>query len=112
MRRDIFQAIADPVRREIIDLLAEQDLTVNAVAEQFEISRPAVSKHLKILNECGVVRMIAQGRERRCVLIPEELRSVSDWVLQHRQLWESKLNSFENYLNKLQAKNNQNDQSD
>ena len=63
MRRDVFQAIADPVRREIIDLLAKDPLTVNAVAEQFPISRPAVSKHIKILHECGLVTTISKGRE-------------------------------------------------
>ena len=110
MRRDVFQAIADPVRREIIDLLAETPMTVNAVAEQFEISRPAVSKHLRILNECGLVRTVSQGRERHCVIIPEELSRVSDWVEQHRQLWEHKLDNFEQYLEELKAKRNDHEQ--
>jgi DNA-binding transcriptional ArsR family regulator len=104
MRRDVFQAIADPVRREIIDLLAEDPLTVNAVAEKFEISRPAISKHLKILNECGIVKTVTHGRERRCIIIPEELSRVSAWVNQHRQLWENKLDSFEDYLSELKHK--------
>lgn len=101
MRRDVFQAIADPIRREIIDLLADEPQTVNAVADQFDISRPAISKHLKILTECGLIQMVQQGRERHCVIIPSELSRVSDWVNQHRQLWETKLDSFEKYLNKL-----------
>ena len=105
MRRDVFQAIADPIRRDIIDLLAEETLTVNAVAEKFDISRPAVSKHIKILNECGLVKTISKGRERHCIIIPEELSKVSDWVQQHRKLWEDKLDSFEDYLIKLQTKN-------
>ncbi|MEL7120303.1 MAG: metalloregulator ArsR/SmtB family transcription factor [Bacteroidota bacterium] len=99
MRRDVFQAIADPIRREIIDLLAEEALTVNAVAEKFEISRPAVSKHIKILNECGLIRIEAKGRERHCIIIPDELKMVADWVDQHRRLWEQTLDSFEEYLN-------------
>jgi DNA-binding transcriptional ArsR family regulator len=103
MRRDVFQAIADPVRRDIIDLLAKEKLTVNAVAEQFEISRPAVSKHIKILNECGLVEFISHGRERHCIIIPEELKMVSDWVEQHRKIWEQKLDSFEQYLNELNS---------
>jgi DNA-binding transcriptional ArsR family regulator len=105
MRRDVFQAIADPVRREIIDLLAEEALTVNEVAGHFEISRPAVSRHLKILTECGLVRAISWGRERHCVLIPDELSSVSQWVGQHRKLWEDKFDRFEEYLSQLQSKN-------
>ena len=109
MRRDVFQAIADPVRREIIDLLAKDPLTVNAVAEQFPISRPAVSKHIKILHECGLVTTISKGRERHCVLIPGGLQQVSGWVEQHRKLWESKLDSFEAYLDSLQTKNKEND---
>ncbi len=109
MRRDVFQAIADPVRREIIDLLAEDALTVNAVAEHFEISRPAVSKHIKILTECGLVATVPNGRERQCVIQPTALRQVSDWVEQHRELWEQKLDSFEDYLNELQSKKNSND---
>ena len=103
MRRDVFQAIADPVRREIIDLLAKESLTVNAVAERFEISRPAVSKHIKILRECGIVQTVSKGRERHCIIIPEELKVVSDWVERHRSLWEQKLDSFEAYLQQLQS---------
>ena len=105
MRRDVFQAIADPVRRDIIDLIAEEPLTVNEVAEKFEISRPAISKHIKILTECGIVKMVAKGRERHCIIIPEELSRVSKWVEQHRRLWEQKLDLFEDYLNQLQQQN-------
>ena len=111
MRRDVFQAIADPVRREIIDLLARQALTVNSVAENFEISRPAISKHIRILTECGLVKTVPRGRERYCVFIPEELSMVSTWVEQHRWLWEQKLDLFEDYLNELQSKNQQKDGS-
>jgi DNA-binding transcriptional ArsR family regulator len=105
MRRDVFQAIADPVRRDIIALLANDALTVNTVAENFEISRPAISKHLRILNECGIVVISKKGRERYCEIQPENLIPVSEWIEQYRKLWEGKLDSFESYLIKLQTKN-------
>ncbi|MGY0040970.1 ArsR/SmtB family transcription factor [Pedobacter sp. NJ-S-72] len=66
MRRDVFQAIADPTRREILNMIANQSLNLNAVADNFEISRPAISKHIKILTECGLVSIKQQGRERIC----------------------------------------------
>ncbi len=104
MRRDVFQAIADPIRRDIIELLSHESLSINAVAEKFDISRPAISKHIKILNECGIVSIHQQGRERYCQIRPQQLFEVADWVEQHRKLWETKLDSFENYLNQLQTK--------
>ncbi len=104
MRRDVFQAIADPVRRDIIELLAKEALTVNTVAEHFEISRPAISKHIKILNECGIITVHKQGRERFCIIQPGKLIPAFLWMEQYRNLWEEKLDSFENYLNNLQAK--------
>ncbi len=106
MRRDVFQAISDPVRREIIGLLSKQPLTINAIADKFEVSRPAVSKHLKILNECGVVVIHKKGRERYCMIQPKELIPAFMWVDQFKDLWEDKLDSFEQYLNTLQTKNN------
>ena len=105
MRRDVFQAIADPVRRDIIDLLVEEELTINAIAEKFDISRPAISKHIKILNECDLVIINQHGRERFCQIKPESLFEIADWVGKYRKLWEEKLDSFENYLIKLQSKN-------
>ena len=103
MRRDVFQAIADPIRRDIIGLLAKDNLSVNHVAENFEISRPAVSKHLKILTECGIVIIEQKGRERICEIKPQNLIPVAEWVEQYRKLWESKLDSFENYLMEIQS---------
>ena len=105
MRRDVFQAIADPVRRDIIELLAEQPLSVNSIAEKFEVSRPAISKHLKILKECGIIEINKQGRERLCQIKPAKLIPAFLWIEQYRDLWEDKLDSFEKYLMKLQAKN-------
>jgi DNA-binding transcriptional ArsR family regulator len=105
MRRDVFQAIADPVRREIIGLLADETLTVNAIAEKFDVSRPAISKHLKILNECGIIDIKKQGRERFCQIQAGNLIPAFLWIDQYRNLWEDKLDSFEEYLIKLQTKN-------
>jgi DNA-binding transcriptional ArsR family regulator len=104
MRRDIFQAIADPNRRAIIGLLAGQRLTVNAVAEHFPISRPAVSRHIKILKECGLVVVRKQGRERYCELRLERLNEVAEWVEQSRETWNQRLDRLDEYLNKLQKK--------
>ena len=108
MRRDVFQAIADPVRRDIIELLAEETLTVNSIAEKFEISRPAISKHLKILKECEIIDFKKEGRERYCYIRPKNLIPAFMWIEQYRDLWESKLDSFDRYLNKLQSKNDNN----
>jgi len=107
MRRDVFQAIADPVRRDIIGLLADEQLNVNAVAEKFDVSRPAISKHLKILEECGIVVINKKGRERFCQIQPANLIPAFLWMQQYRKLWEDKLDSFELYLNNLQTKNDQ-----
>lgn len=104
MRRDVFQAIADPNRRAILGLLANQKLTLNGVAENFDISRPAISKHIKILAECGLVVTTQQGRERYCEVKLEKLNEVSDWVEQYRRIWEEKLDALDEYLTTLQAK--------
>ncbi len=101
MRRDVFQAIADPNRRAIIGLLANQKLTVKAVAEHFPISRPAVSKHLKILTECGLVVVQQKGREKFCEVHLDRLREVSEWVEQQRKIWEHRLDRLDEYLNEL-----------
>ena len=105
MRRDVFQAIADPVRREIIDLLTDESLTVNDVADKFDISRPAISRHIKILNECGIIEINQMGRERYCRIQPKSLIPAFLWIEQYRNLWEEKLDSFEAYLMQLQSKN-------
>jgi DNA-binding transcriptional ArsR family regulator len=102
MRRDVFQAIADPTRREIIHLIAHQSLNLNAVAENFHVSRPAISKHIKILTECGLVAVQQKGRERFCVARLEKLYEVSDWVEQYRKFWNDKLDALEHYLKKVQ----------
>lgn len=103
MRRDVFQAIADPTRRQIIGLVALRSLNLNAIADQFEISRPAISKHIKILTECGLIEVNQKGRERHCIVRAERLVEVSEWVENFRQLWEARLDSFEEYLAVLQS---------
>jgi DNA-binding transcriptional ArsR family regulator len=101
MRRDVFQAIADPNRRAILGLLAKQRLTLNGVANSFRISRPAVSRHIKILAECGLVYVSQQGRERYCEVRLDKLREVSDWVEQYRQLWEQRFDRLDDILEEM-----------
>lgn len=98
MRRDVFQAIADPTRREIINLLASQQLNLNAVADKFDISRPAISKHIKILTECGLVTIKQKGRERYCRAELKKLEQVSKWTEQYRIFWTNKLDALEDFL--------------
>jgi len=109
MRRDVFQAIADPTRRAILSLLASQKLSLNEIAGHFNISRPAVSKHIKILVECGLVVVRQQGRERYCEAKRETLDEVSDWVEQYRSLWEERFARLDEYLKELQAKESKDD---
>jgi len=104
MRRDVFQAIADPTRRAILDLLAQQSLTLNGVAEHFPISRPAISKHIKILTECGLVVIHQRGRERYCEVQLDKLNEVSDWVEQYRLTWERRFDRLDELLQELQRK--------
>lgn len=103
MRRDAFQAIADPVRREIIDLLAQDTLTVSEVAAHFDISRQAISKQLKVLDECGVVAIRQQGRERYYSIQPQSLVPAYLWIEQLQKQWEERIDSFEEYLNQLKT---------
>ena len=99
-RRDVFQAIADPTSREIINLLAGQSLNLNAVADQFDISRPAVSKHIRILTECGLIIIRQEGRERYCEAQLHRLKEVSQWTDQYSKFWDKKLSSLQNFLAK------------
>jgi len=104
MRRDVFQAIADPTRREIIAMISHQSLNVNAVAGSFEVSRTAIYKHVKILTECGLVVVRQQGRERFYEARLEKLHEVSEWVEQYRTFWAARFDALENYLNGMQPK--------
>jgi DNA-binding transcriptional ArsR family regulator len=103
MRRDVFQAIADPTRREIINIVAQQSLNLNAVAENFHISRPAISKHIKILTECGLIIIKQHGRERYCEANLKPLSEVSQWVEQYRTFWTKKLDALGDFLDKETA---------
>lgn len=99
-RRDVFQAIADPTRREIIGLVANKSLNLNAVADHFEISRPAVSKHVRILTECGLIIIEKQGRERFCSANFKKLKEVDRWLDKYRRFWNQKLDALEDFLEK------------
>jgi len=105
MRRDVFQAIADPTRREIINLVAFKPLNLNSIAEKFDVSRPAISQHIKILTECGLIIIKKQGRERYCEAKLQQLNEVSDWVERYRKLWDGRFDKLDNLLTQLQIKN-------
>lgn len=107
-RRDVFQAIADPTRREIINLLSEEPMNLNALADQFDISRPAISQQVKMLEECGLVEISQVGRERYCRIQPASLIPAFMWIEQYRKLWEDRIDSFEEYLMELKAKKSTN----
>jgi len=98
MRRDVFQAIADPTRREIINLIAFNSLNLNAIAENFDMSRPAISQHIKILTECGIVAIRQDGRERFCEVKFDRLSEVSKWIDQYRNFWNTKLDALDIHL--------------
>lgn len=103
MRRDVFQAIADPTRRRIIGLLATRSLNLNEVAAHFDISRPAVSKQIRILTECGLVTIRQEGRERFCYAEFKKLKEVKDWTARFESFWNQKLDALGNFLEKGQA---------
>ncbi len=98
MRRDVFQAIADPTRRAIIGLIAVHAMTPNALAEHFETSRQAVSKHLRILTECKLVKQEQTGREIYYHFNPQKMKEVADFIEPFRNMWETKFNQLDNLL--------------
>jgi DNA-binding transcriptional ArsR family regulator len=98
MKRDVFQAIADPTRRAIIALVAMQAMTPNAIAEHFDTSRQAVSKHLRILSECEVVRQEQQGREIYYSLEIEKMKEIDEWLEQYRKIWETRFEQLDALL--------------
>jgi DNA-binding transcriptional ArsR family regulator len=98
MRRDVFQAIADPTRRAIIGMLASKPLNINNVADQFSISRPAISKHMKILTECGLITITRQGRENYCHANFGRLKEVADWTAHYQKFWMEKLDALNDFL--------------
>lgn len=104
MRRDVFQAIADPTRRQIIGMIAKQPLNLNSVAEKFDVSRPAISKHIKILTQCGLVIIRQRGRERYCEPNLVQLNEVSQWIEQYREFWNTKLDALDEFLKETDQK--------
>lgn len=102
-RRDVFQAIADPVRRDILNMLTHKQLNLNSIAGNFDISRPAISQHIKILTECGLVVIDQQGRERYCYLQPKKMSEVSDWLEPFRKLWEQRFSQLDEVLESMKA---------
>jgi len=101
MRRDIFQAIADPTRRAIITLIAIHAMTPNAIAEHFDSSRQAVSKHLRILVECELVKPEQQGREIYYQLEIEKMKEIDKWLNQFRKIWETRFNQLDKVLSTM-----------
>lgn len=104
MRRDVFQAIADPTRRAIITLIALQAMTPNALAEHFDTTRQAVSKHLRILAECELVKQEQQGREVYYSLEIEKMKEIDKWLEQFRKIWETRFNQLDNLLATIKNK--------
>lgn len=98
MRRDVFQAIADPTRRAIIALIAIQAMTPNALAEHFDTTRQAVSKHLKILTECELVKQDQHGREIYYRLEIEKMKEIDEWLEQYRKIWETRFDQLDDVL--------------
>lgn len=103
MRRDIFQAIADPTRRAILVLIASQAMTPNALAEHFDTSRQAVSKHLRILTECELVKQEFQGREIYYQLEIKKMKEIDKWLEQFRKIWEDRFDQLDKVLLKLKS---------
>jgi DNA-binding transcriptional ArsR family regulator len=101
MRRDVFQAIADPTRRAILGLIAVQAMTPNSIAEHFETSRQAVSKHIQILTECELVNQVQSGREIYYHLNPDKMKEIDKWIEQFRQLWENRFNQLDTLLSTI-----------
>lgn len=104
MRRDVFQAIADPTRRAIILLIAIQAMTPNAIAEHFDTTRQAVSKHLRILTECQLVKQRQAGREIYYQLNTTKLKEIDKWLEQFRKIWESRFDQLDNVLLTIKSK--------
>jgi DNA-binding transcriptional ArsR family regulator len=104
MRRDIFQAIADPTRRAIIALIALQAMTPNTIAENFNTTRQAVSKHLRILTECQLVKQEQQGREIYYSLEIEKMKEMDNWLAQFREIWETRFNQLDDVLLNFKSK--------
>ncbi|HLZ17747.1 MAG TPA: metalloregulator ArsR/SmtB family transcription factor [Cyclobacteriaceae bacterium] len=104
MRRDVFQAIADPTRRTILALVALQAMTPGAIAENFDSSRQTISKHIQILTECELLKQTQSGREIHYHFNPLKMKEVADWVEPYRKLWEGRLTAIDDLLNEMKEK--------
>ena|SRR5437868_3867999 len=104
MKRDVFQAIADPTRRAIIALIAIQAMTPNAIAEHFDTSRQAVSKHLRILTECELIKQEQRGREIYYQLEIEKMKEIDKWLEQYRKIWETRFEQLGEVLKTMKTK--------
>jgi DNA-binding transcriptional ArsR family regulator len=103
-RRDVFQAISDPTRRKIIGMVVQESCNMNALASHFNMTRQAISLHVKILTECGLIVIHRQGRDHFCEAKLDKLSDVADWIEQYWQFYERKPDSPESYIDKLQKK--------
>ena len=101
MRRDIFQAVADPTRRAIITLIAVHAMTPNAIADNFKTTRQAISKHIRILTECELVKQEQQGREIYYSLQIDKMKEIDKWLNQFRKIWETRFNQLDKVLSTL-----------
>jgi DNA-binding transcriptional ArsR family regulator len=104
LRRDVFQAIADPTRRAILLLVASQSMTAGAIASNFETARPTVSKHLQILTECELLAQQQNGREIYYHLNPKKIKEIADYIEPFRKLWEDRFNKLEAIMKKYKTK--------
>lgn len=104
MKRDVFNAIADPTRRNILLSLTVKSQDINSIAKSFDITRQAVSLHIKYLKECGVISISKEGRHRFCSLEIDKLNEVEEWLSPFRKMWTSKLSQLDNLLDELQSK--------
>lgn len=102
-RRDVFQAIADPTRRAILGMIAQQPVNVNSIAENFEVSRQAISLHLKILAECDLLNVQQSGRERLYEAKLEKLNEVHEWVEQYRKIWLNRFDALKDFLDEAES---------
>jgi DNA-binding transcriptional ArsR family regulator len=107
MRRDIFQAVADPTRRAILLLIALKAMTPNAIADNFNTTRQAVSKHLKILTECELVKQEQKGREIYYTLEIDKMKEIDKWLEQFREIWETRFNQLDDLLETIKKQNNE-----
>jgi len=104
LRRDVFQAIADPTRRAILLLVASQSMTAGAIAANFDTARPTVSKHLQILAECELLEQEQNGREIYYHLNPEKIKEIADFIEPFREMWDDRFNKLESVMKKYKSK--------